>query len=253
MTAPAPTPTDDLDALLAAAAAASPSTSPDLLAAVAVCMATTRSIRRFRPDPVDPALLQLVLKLATTAGSGANMQPWRFIVVTDPLRRGALGDWYRRAWEEYGRRGMTTLPEGASPARQRSMAAAEHLAAHFEEAPVVVVPCLKSNDRIPVNLFIGASIFPAVQNLVLAARAVGLGTTLTCMQGLSGVGFGGESLENPDYLDGLRDLLAVPPTAVPVAVMPLGWPDEPFGLTGRRPVEAVTYAEHWGTAWEPGP
>lgn len=221
----------------------------DALAAVATCMATSRSIRRFRPDPVDPDVVELVLRLATTAGSGANIQPWRFVVVTAEAERRALGDWYRLAWEEYGVRGMRTLPADASAPRRRSIASAEHLAEHFEDAPVLVVPCLRASRRMPVNLFIGGSVYPAVQNLILAARAVGLGTTLTCMQGLSDIGPAGEALSHPQFLDGLREILAIPADAVPVAVLPLGWPDEHFGVTDRRPVHEVAYRDRWGAAW----
>ena len=221
----------------------------DGILAVASCMATTRAIRRFRPDPVDPGLVELVLRLATTAGSGANLQPWRFVVVTSPERRGQIADWYREGWAEYQVRGMATLGPDASALKRRSVASAAYLAEHFADAPVLIVPCLRLHPRHRADLFAAASLYPAVQNLLLAARALGLGTSLTSMQALSGVDERGRAVDDPRFLDGLRSILGIPHEAVPGAVIPLGWPDEHFGPTTRRPVAEVAYRERWGEEW----
>jgi nitroreductase len=244
-------PPQDIADMVATAPCGPDAVSRPGLAAIATCMATSRAIRRFRSDPVDPALVRLVLRLATTAGSGANLQPWRFVVVTDASGRKAVGEWYRRGWAEYARRGMSHLPEDASAVRRRSVASAQHLAEHFEVAPVLVVPCLRIHPRHPVDFFAGASLFPAVQNLMLAARAVGLGTTLTSMQALSGVDDTGQPAGQPEFLDELRAILDIPAEALPAAVLPLGWPDESFGATSRKPVDEVTYGERWGEPWAP--
>lgn len=241
----------DLAALVASTVVGPAGLSAAGLAAVATCMATNRAIRRFRSEPVAPELVELVLRLATTAGSGANLQPWRFIVITEPLVRAAVGDWYRLGWAEYGRRGMARLPDDATPARRRSVASAQHLADHFEDAPVLIVPCLRIHPRHDVDFFAAGSLFPAVQNLMLAARAVGLGTTLTSMQALSGADARGRPVVDPHFLDGIREILGTPDDVLPAAVLPLGWPDEPFGMTTRKPVDAVTYGQQWGQPWSP--
>lgn len=223
--------------------------APEAVAAVAECMTTQRAIRRFSTAPVDRAVLEFVLASATRAGSGGNSQPWRFVVVTDAEARRALGDWYRLGWAEYGRRGMSDLPEGASPTRRRAVESAAHLAAHIQDAPVVVVASMLIPRGYHLDFFAGASVFPAVQNLLLAARAVGLGATLTTMQALSGVDEQGRSVHEPVFLDGLRELLGMPQDAVPAAVVPMGWPEEPYGPTSRKPLEKVVYVDRWGAPW----
>lgn len=213
---------------------------PEGVAAVAECMATQRAIRRLSTEPVDRALVDFVVAAASRAASGGNRQPWRFVIVTDPALRNRVGDWYRLGWDEYRRQGLADLRDGADATARRSIDAAAHLAATIQDAPVIVVPCFlvpRWYPR-PHDFFSGSSIFPAVQNLILAARAVGLGTTLTTMQALS-----------PELLDGLRALLDVPMTAVPAAVLPLGWPAERFGPTTRKPVEEISYSDTWGRPW----
>src|SRR6185312_5506535 len=141
-------------------------------------MRTTRSMRRLKPDPVPDAVLRQVLEAGTCAANGGNMQSWRFLVIRDPAIKQAVAVFYKRAWDEIvgpRYRGGGPAP-GTTPERfARMLAAAQHLADHLHEAPVWIVPCLAG----PRGS--GASIFPAVQNILLAARAVGLGTTLTTL------------------------------------------------------------------------
>ena len=132
-------------------------------------MRTTRSMRRLKPDPVPSALLSKILECGTFAASGGNMQSWRFLVIRDPAIKEAVGIWYRKAWHEVvAPRYRSSEPApGASPEGfSRMLSAAEHLADHIHEAPVWIVPCLAG----PRQTGSGASIFPAVQNMLLAAR-----------------------------------------------------------------------------------
>ena len=141
-------------------------------------MRSTRSMRRLKPDPVPDALLTQVLEAGTYAANGGNMQSWRFLVIRDPAIKAAAGAFYTKAWHEVVSpryRSGGPAPGTTAEAFARMLTAAEHLADHLHEAPVWIVPCLAG----PRGA--GASIFPAVQNMLLAARAVGLGCTLTTL------------------------------------------------------------------------
>jgi len=205
-------------------------------------MRTCRTVRRLRPDPVPDALLHRVLTAATWAPSGGNRQPWRFLVVRDPGRKRQLQELYLPLWqrfsEAYGARMLALAPE-ARAQTERMLRAADHLAHHFHEAPVVLVVCVHvpdlaitdaGLDRPPVVG--GASIYPAVQNLVLACRAVGLGaalTTLLCMK-------------EPE----VSALLGIPKSWATCAHLPIGFPrGKGHGPLVRKPVEKVTYLDQW--------
>lgn len=195
-------------------------------------MRTTRSMRRLKPDPVPDALLRQVLEAGTCAASGGNMQSWRFLVVRDPAIKAAAGGFYRKAWHEVvGPRYRSGAPApGTTPDRfARMLAAAEHLADHIHEAPVWIVPCLAG----PRGS--GASIFPAVQNMLLAARALGLGATLTTL-----------------YLLNEKDAeaaLGIPDGYHSYAILPIGFPTGKFGPVRRAPLADVVFADIWGQAW----
>jgi nitroreductase len=195
-------------------------------------MRSTRSMRRLKPDPVPNALLRQLLEAGTCAASGGNMQSWRFLVIKNPAIKAAAGAHYRQAWHEVvGPRYRSGAPApGMSAERfQRMLAAAEHLADHIHEAPVWIVPCLAG----PRGS--GASIFPAVQNILLAARALGLGATLTTL-----------------YL--LREKEAEAALGIPdgyhsYAILPIGYPLGNFGPVRRAPLEEVVYEDTWGNAF----
>lgn len=225
---------------------------PGGVAQVARCLRTLRSVRRFWPRDVDPELIEFVLDLAVRAGSGSNRQPWRFVVVRDPAVRRRLGDWYRQGWNrlEAARRTADHHP-GATAAQHRITASARQLALNFAAAPVVIVACYLPSRPGRPDLFAGASIYPAVQNLLLAARAVGLGATLTTMQALDGPAGRSARPSGLSLCDELRHILQIPAEAVPAAVIPLGWPAQLFGETARRPAADVTYADRWGSPWSP--
>jgi nitroreductase len=142
---------------------------------------TTRSMRRLKPDPVPDASLRRILEAGVCAPSGGNMQRWRFLVVKDAAVKATIGALYKRAWDEQvgPRYRAGELPPGTSREQfLRMLGAAEYLAAHIHEAPVWIVPCLEGGTPTRTS---GSSIYPAVQNMLLAARALGLGATLTTL------------------------------------------------------------------------
>jgi nitroreductase len=195
-------------------------------------MRTTRSMRRLKADPVPNSLLNKVLEAGTCAANGGNMQSWRFLVIRDPAIKAAAAIWYRKAWHEVvGPRYRSGGPApGTTPERfARMLAAAEHLADHFHEAPVWIVPCLAG----PRGS--GSSIFPAVQNMLLAARAVGLGATLTTL-----------------YLMHEKETeaaMGLPEGHHSYAIVPLGFPSGKFGPVRRAPLAEVAFQDRWGQAW----
>ena len=144
-------------------------------------MRSTRSMRRLKPDPVPAEAIQKVLEAGTMAANGGNMQNWRFLVIRDPAIKNAVAAYYRRGWHEVvGPRYRSGGPApGTTPERfARMLDAAEYLADHLHEAPVWIVPC--AGGPTPTRTT-GSSIYPAVQNMLLAARALGLGATLTTL------------------------------------------------------------------------
>ncbi|MCS7276643.1 MAG: nitroreductase family protein [Dehalococcoidia bacterium] len=192
---------------------------------------TLRAIRRFKPDPVPDELIWKVLEAATKAPSGGNRQPWRFVVVRDPETKRRIGQFYLEGWERfYG--GETRQQMLADPDRARIYRSADYLARHLAEVPVLILACLRAGPGPVSTSDRGSSIFPAVQNLLLAARALGLGGVLTTLHRVR---------ERE-----VRQLLGIPDDWETMALIPLGWPAVPFGPVRRLPVEEVVYWERWG-------
>jgi nitroreductase len=193
---------------------------------------STRSMRRLKPDPVPNALLRQILEAGTCAASGGNMQRWRFLVVRDPSIKRAVAAFYRKAWDEQvgpGYRDSAPAPGMSRDRFDRLLAAAEHLAHHLQDAPVWIVPCLEGGKPTRTS---GASIYPAVQNMLLAARALGLGATLTTL-----------------YLLHERDAEAafgLPEGVHSYAILPIGYPVGRFGPVRRAALEDVTFSDRWG-------
>jgi nitroreductase len=197
-------------------------------------MRTTRSMRRLKPDPVPSALLRRVLEAGTCAASGGNMQSWRFLVIRDATIKEAAGAWYKKAWHEIVApryRSSEPAPGMTQEGFSRMLAAAEYLADHIHEAPVWIVPCL-AGPRQPGS---GASIFPAVQNMLLAARALGLGTTLTTLYLIHE----GEA----------EAAMGIPDSHHSYAILPVGYPVGKFGPVRRAPLADVVYDDQWGRYW----
>jgi nitroreductase len=199
-------------------------------------MRTTRSMRRLKTDPVPDALLDRILECGTFAASGGNMQAWRFLVIRDRKTKEAAGTWYRKAWHEVvARRYRGAEPAPGMTLEQfgRMLAAAEYLADHIHEAPVWIVPCLAG----PRQAGSGSSIYPAIQNMLLATRALGLGTTLTTLYLI--------------HEKEVESAMGIPDDHHSYAILPIGYPLGRFGPVRRAPLRDVVYDEIWGQPWTP--
>lgn len=206
-------------------------------------MASTRAVRRLRPEPIPEPVLRRVLEAATWAPSGGNRQAWRIIAVRDPATKRALGDLYAGPWTAYAARQraqLARLPVESRARGERSLAAGDHLAAHLHAAPVIAVFCFQPEQLTITDAALprpsvvgGASLYPAVQNLLLACRAEGLGcvlTTLLCVVEAQ-----------------VRPLLGIPEPWATCAFVPIGYPSgRGHGPLTRKPVEAMTFADRWG-------
>jgi nitroreductase len=198
---------------------------------------TQRAMRRLKPDPVPEGHIKKIIWAATRAPSGGNRQPWRFLVVTDAAKRAKLAEIYSSVWEQYrasgygGSAGKELSPEDAA-SNERALRSSQYLADHLAEVPVLIIPCVFSAGGVNQGVAAGSSIYPAIQNLMLAARALGLGTALTTL--------------HRQREDDVRELLGIPGTVDTAALIPVGWPKGKFGEGRRQPVEAVTYWDSWG-------
>lgn len=191
---------------------------------------TLRAMRRLKTDPVPEELVWKVLDAAIRAPSGGNQQPWAFIVVTDPEKKRKIGEWYLEAWSKAYSVPAVKDAMLANPAMARTFRSADHLANNIADVPVLIFAAVRTSGLAETSGQ-GPNIFPAVQNLMLAARAEGLGTTLT-------------TLHRAHEKD-TRDLLGIPDGFETLAMIPLGWPKGNFGSGPRRPVEDVTHWESW--------
>jgi nitroreductase len=199
-------------------------------------MATTRTIRRYTSDPVPTEALRAMLFAATRAPSGSNRQPFRFIVLTDGpkaeaakqiVARGARQIWEaKRVVDGYDR---GTGADSSSP-KSRMASTMQHYVDHFEEVPALVFPCLvRYRAPFPTE---SASIYPACQNLLLAARALGYGGAFTVMH---------YPVESE-----LRGLLDLPEEVFLAGTITIGKPAGGHGPVRRRPLSEFVFSEGWG-------
>ncbi len=196
---------------------------------------TTRSIRRYRDEPVPEADLARILFAASRAPSGSNRQPFRFLVLRDgpaaTEARALLGDSFRALWAAKRAAEGYDAGSGADPTSPKGRMAAtmQHFVDHVEQVPVVVLACYRRHrDPHPTE---GASIYPACQNLLLAARALGYGGALTMWHGAVD--------------GGLHDVLAIPDDVVIGATITLGRPAGHHGPVRRRPLAELVYEDRW--------
>ena len=204
-------------------------------------MFSTRSMRRLKPDPVPDEVLYRILDAGIRAPSGGNTQHWRFVVVKDPQVKQQVQQVYQKGWSEVQAMYRTrTAPEHMAEGKfRRLLDAAAHLAEHLAEAPVLLFACLKERPMPPqlaakLARLSGSSIYPAVQNILLACRALGLGATLTTVCSL--------------HDDELKPILRLPADLSTYALIPIGYPLGKFGPVQRLAVEEVTCVDRWGTA-----
>ena len=190
---------------------------------------TTRAMRRLKADPVPDDLIWKVLEAATRAPSGGNRQPWAFIVIRDQAAKDKIAGWYLDGWNKSYAAVKDTVTADAAGARMYR--SADHLANHLAEAPVLILACVRAG-AVGTSPS-GSYIYPAVQNLMLAARALGLGTTLTTLHRV--------------HEAEVKKLLGIPDDIETLALIPMGWPLGKFGAGLRKPVEEVTFWESWGT------
>jgi nitroreductase len=207
-------------------------------------MSSLRAVRRLKPDPIPDDVLHRVLEAATWAPTGGNAQPWRVVVVRDRAKMAALGELYAQGWHAYAEGHMKLIadaPAAVRTATEKMFDAGNYLADHFAETPALLVFCFNPKnmaitdarlDRISVVG--GASIYTAVQNVLLACRAEGLGcvlTTLLCADEAS-----------------VRGLLGIPQPWGTAAAIPIGYPVlRGHGPITRRPLEKMAYADSWNT------
>lgn len=192
---------------------------------------TQRAIRSYKPDTVPEELLVKIVEAGTKAPSGGNVQPWAFVVVRERSTLDELGAIARDGFAGMYERALSLM----QPGDPLPMPRAKRMIESYETIPVVIVACLERQGPKGKGVNEG-SVFPAVQNMLLAARGLGLGAALTG-------GFVGTRMAD------VKALLGLPENVDPIAFVPIGYPDrERYGPTTRRPVEEVL---HWDR-WEPG-
>ena len=192
-----------------------------------------RQFTRYRPDPVPREAIDKIIEAATKAPNGGNKQPWEFIVITDRDLITKVGQIYRDAW--LGALGATPPPNESPVYRS-----ARYLAHHMPEVPAMILACVDhtrgSTPYTPGEPIVrgryASSIWLAVQNLFLAARALGLGTRLTTAH-----------LRREAEI---KALLGIPEHVETVALIPLGYPQGNFGPTSRLPAREVTSCNRYG-------
>jgi nitroreductase len=191
---------------------------------------TTRSMRRLKPDPVPDELIRKILEAGVAAANGGNNQTWRFLVVKDPAIKKAVQVWYKKAFDEVigPRYASSPPPPGVTTEKyQRQGSAVAYLTEHFHEAPVWIVACLVDGPN--PSRGAGASIYPAVQNMLLATRALGLGSTLTTRHLL--------------HAKEADAALGLPEGVHSYAILPIGYPMGKFGSVGRGKLSDVVFLD----------
>lgn len=197
-------------------------------------MYTSRSLRRFKPDPVPQDVAFQLIDAAIRAPTGHNSQDWRFVLVTDPDVKRTMQAWSERAWtiafSRYADPDTGQAALDALPRTQRlSIQSVKDLAHTLADVPLIVVVCgLKGKHSSP-----GGSHFPAIQNMLLAARALGLGG----------------SIFNLAMAGDIHELLEIPENNEVYACVPIGYPTDKHGPLSRKPVKKVAYAERFGHPW----
>lgn len=194
---------------------------------------STRALRRIKPDPVPDELLFQLFDAAVRAPSGGNAQDWRWVVITEPQLKQTIQGWFWESWQSYQPRYAAdpSLIDALPRSQRLSLKSTEYLVRHLAEVPVILAVCgLRGKHSTP-----GGSIFPAVQNLLLAARALGLGGSIT-------------NFARAHEADLLR-LLGIPEEQQVYCLVPLGYPLDRPGPVRRRPVKRAVFWNGWQQPW----
>lgn len=203
-------------------------------------MHTMRAMRRLKPDPVPDALIRQIIAAGLGAPSGGDAQHWRFIVVKDAEIKKQIQVRYKKALEQVLQRYESNPPPPGKTEqqKQRMLKAVVYLTEHYHEAPVLIVGCLVGDFAASIGLekMSGASIYPAIQNMLLAARGLGLGATLTTRHLL--------------FEKEINHILGLPENAETFAILPIGYPVGKFGPVSRLGLEDVTFQDRWGTPYK---
>lgn len=189
---------------------------------------TACAIRRLKPDPVPPALIRKVCEAGTFAASGGNRQPWCFVAVTDAARRAWFADKYRAVFRPYIQPAIDASKKPGYPEwRHKILAGGVYLAEHLHEVPVhlFVAGWTRRGDAQPQGLF------PAIQNVLLACRAVGLGASLTNI--------------HLTFRDEVDRWLGLPENRPSIAMLPIGWPKVPYRRPVRKSIDECFYVDRY--------
>ena len=212
---------------------------------------SARALRRYKPDPIPDDVMTKILDAAIRAPSGSNQQNWIFVVVKDAAKKKKIADIYRRGGEIL----MKIYANRERPAHidekqyNAMLNSATYLIGHMHEAPVLLFACLRQEraaamPNLPadiasrareMNRTSGSSIYPAVQNIILACRAFGIGTVLTTLHLF--------------FEDEVKSILGLPPEVQTYALMPMGYPINKFGPVRRRPLSEVAFLDSYGNSW----
>ena len=216
-------------------------------------LSTSRSLRRLKPDPIPDDIIRQVIEAGTKAPSGSNQQNWRFLAVTDPEKRAALAELYRKGADLIGLRnyGEEGGPGGGGDGRAQRLTAnsVKYLIDHIQDPPLLLLLCAiplpapepPPDYQPPANVLRfmersePAGILLAVQNIMLACRAFGLATCPTTLHLV--------------HEEEVKDLLGIPEEAKTFMMLPIGYPNDKIGPVRRYPVEDVTFRDTWGVSW----
>lgn len=195
---------------------------------VSEAIRSQRACRQFTSEPVDDAVVEELLEAACRAPSAENRQPWRFVVVLDGELRAALADLMRQLWEAAGR--AHSEPRLAAGLFRD---VDDGFAAGFASAPVMIV--VGGDTTVTPSALLPSSVFPAVQNLLLAATEAGLGSCLTTIATIRA--------------DAVRSVVGFPAEIEPLAVIPVGHPAKPLGPPRREPAASKAHRNRYGQGW----
>lgn len=197
---------------------------------------TTRAMRRLKPDPVPDELIEKILSAGLAAPTGGNNQQWSFLICKDIDVKRQVQKYYKKALDKFVLPHYRARAENPPPGMTTDQLKAQtdrviHLTEQFHKAPVWIVACLNEGKNDPTYLS-GASIYPAVQNMLLAARALGLGATLTTRHGI--------------YAKDVDAIFGLPEGVRSYAILPIGYPQGTFGPVRRGSLSEIVFLDRWG-------